>query len=72
MNLSDFADSSINIELYFYTKAVTAKDFRATKSALMLEFMKIIEKNGLSFAFPSQSIYIEKLPELKIRNARQE
>lgn len=72
VNLSDFADSSINIELYFYTKAVTAKDFRATKSALMLEFMKIIEKNSLSFAFPSQSIYIEKLPELKIKNTRQE
>ncbi|MDE5925508.1 MAG: mechanosensitive ion channel family protein [Helicobacter sp.] len=71
VNLSDFADSSINIELYFYTKAVTSKDFRATKSALMLEFMKIIEKNGLNFAFPSKSVYIEKLPELKISGEKE-
>ena len=72
VNLSEFADSSINIELYFYTKAVTAKDFRDTKSVLMLEFMKIIEKNGLSFAFPSQSVYIENLPELKIGSRKRD
>ncbi|KAA6225071.1 MULTISPECIES: mechanosensitive ion channel domain-containing protein [unclassified Campylobacter] len=60
--LSDFGDSSINIELYFYTKGVTAKDFRETRHKLMLEFMRIVAKNGLSFAFPSRSIYIENLP----------
>ena len=34
--------------------------------------VKIIENNELSFAFPNQSIYIENLPELKIKNTRQE
>lgn len=65
--LSEFADSSINIELYFYTKAVGAKDFREARQELMLEFMRIVEKNGLSFAFPSRSIYIENLPPLDLK-----
>ncbi|EDO9449332.1 mechanosensitive ion channel [Campylobacter coli] len=60
--LSEFADSSINIELYFYIKEIGGKDFREARQSLMLEFMRIIEKNGLTFAFPSRSIYIENLP----------
>ncbi len=65
--LSEFADSSINIELYFYTKAIGAKEFREARQELMLEFMRIIEKNGLTFAFPSRSIYIENLPPLDLK-----
>ncbi len=65
--LSEFADSSINIELYFYTKAIDAKEFREARQELMLEFMRIIEKNGLTFAFPSRSIYIENLPPLDLK-----
>ncbi|WP_270983144.1 mechanosensitive ion channel family protein [Campylobacter helveticus] len=64
VGLSDFGESSINIEIYFYTKAVTAEGFRNARQALMLEFMRIVEKHGLSFAFPSRSIYIENLPPL--------
>ncbi|EIP4520778.1 mechanosensitive ion channel family protein [Campylobacter coli] len=66
--LSEFADSSINIELYFYTKAIGAKEFREARQELMLEFMRIIEKNGLTFAFPSRSIYIENLPPLDLKS----
>lgn len=65
--LSEFADSSINIELYFYTKSIHSKEFREAKQILMLEFMRIIEKNGLTFAFPSRSIYIENLPPLDLQ-----
>lgn len=65
--LSEFADSSINIELYFYIKEIGGKDFREARQSLMLEFMRIIEKNGLTFAFPSRSIYIEKLPPLDLQ-----
>jgi MscS family membrane protein len=30
------------------------------KERLAIEIKQIVEKNGASFAFPSQSIYIEK------------
>lgn len=60
VSLSQFADSSINIELYFYTKAIDGKNYREARQQLMLDFMRIIEKNKLSFAFPSMSVYLEK------------
>lgn len=63
--LSEFAESSINIELSFYIKAIDSKNFIEARQELMLEFMRIVEKNGLSFAFPSRSIYIENLPNLE-------
>ncbi len=65
VSLCEFADSSINIELYFYTKAVGAQAFREARQVLMLDFMRILDKNGLGFAFPSLSIYVENLKELK-------
>lgn len=61
--LDDFAASSINVELYFYIKSVSAKQYYDEKSKILMEIMKIVEKNGLSFAFPSTSLYIEKLPD---------
>lgn len=60
--LDDFAASSINIELYFYIKSISAKQYYDEKSKILMEVMKIVEKNGLSFAFPSTSLYVEKLP----------
>ena len=33
-----------------------------------IKIMEIVEKNGLSFAFPSQSLYIEKMPEIGIND----
>lgn len=69
VNLNEFADSSINIELYFYIKAIATKDFREAKQALMLDFMRILEQNGLGFAFPSLSIYVENLKDLAQKKA---
>ncbi|HEC1757178.1 TPA: mechanosensitive ion channel family protein [Campylobacter lari] len=59
--VSGFGASSIDIEVYFYTKAVDAAGFRAARQSILLELMKIVERNKLSFAFPSQSLYIEKI-----------
>ncbi len=65
VNLSSFGNSSIDIDLYFYTKAVDSKNHRIAKQEVMLEIMNIIERNNLSFAFPSTSLYIEKAPSEK-------
>ncbi|EAL5740840.1 mechanosensitive ion channel family protein [Campylobacter lari] len=59
--VSGFGASSIDIEVYFYTKAVDAAGFREARQSILLELMKIVERNKLSFAFPSQSLYIEKI-----------
>ncbi len=63
--LDDFAASSINIQLYFYIKNISAANYYNEKSIILMKIMKLVEKNGLSFAFPSTSVYIEKMPENK-------
>lgn len=60
--LDEFAESSINIYIYCFSKTVVWSEFLETKEDVMLKIMEIIEKNGSSFAFPSQSVYIEKMP----------
>ncbi|MBT0827006.1 mechanosensitive ion channel family protein, partial [Campylobacter lari] len=59
--VSGFSASSIDIEVYFYTKAISGAGFREARQSILLELMKIVERNKLSFAFPSQSLYIEKI-----------
>ncbi len=56
---SEFADSSLGIFCYFFTKTTQWGDYMQVRERLYLEFMKIVEINNASFAFPSQSLYIE-------------
>lgn len=57
-----FSDSSIDILVYCFSKTIVWAEFLAVKEDVMMKIMKIVEKNGANFAFPSQSIYIESLP----------
>jgi MscS family membrane protein len=45
-------------------------EYTALKEDLYLEIMEIVEKLGLSFAFPSQSLYIESMPGVKTPQTR--
>jgi len=58
--LDEFADSSINILVYCFTKSVRWAEWLETKEDVMHKIMEILEKNNLEFAFPSLSIYNEK------------
>lgn len=60
--LDTFEDSSINILVYCFSKSVVWGEFLNIKEDVMFKIMEIIEKNHLSFAFPSQSVYVEALP----------
>ncbi|NPA51983.1 MAG: mechanosensitive ion channel family protein [Aquificae bacterium] len=63
----EFGDSSLNIFIYCFSNTANWEEWLAIKEDVMLKIMEIVEKNGSSFAFPSRSLYIEKLPEeLKI------
>ncbi|WP_185962937.1 mechanosensitive ion channel family protein [Helicobacter mehlei] len=63
--LDSFGDSSINIFIYCFSKTVIWGEWLAVKEDVILKIMKIVEECGLSFAFPSQSIYVESLPKDK-------
>lgn len=56
---TEFNSSSLDIFCYFFTNTTNWSEYMAVREKVNLELMKIIEKNGASFAFPSQSIYIE-------------
>ena len=57
--LDELSDSSINIMVYCFSKSVIWSEWLEVKEDVIYKIMEIFKKNNLSFAFPSQSIYIE-------------
>jgi MscS family membrane protein len=68
VHLVAFNASSVDINLYYFTKTTDWVTWRSIIEEHMLAFMKIVEEAGSSFAFPSQSIYVEGMEDLKINN----
>lgn len=60
--LDEFAGSSINILVYCFSKTTNWGEWLDVRQDVMLKIMEILDKHNLSFAFPSQSLYIEKMP----------
>ena len=59
VRFTDFADSSLNILVYYFTKTVGLADHLATKERINLAIMRKIDELGLSIAFPTQTVYFE-------------
>ncbi len=60
VRLEKFNDSSIDILIYCFTSTNEWEVFLKIKEQLAIQVKEEVEKQGLNFAFPSQSIYIEK------------
>ena len=60
VRVDKFADSSIDMYIRCFTKTDDWDEWLAVKERLAIQIKQIVEKNGASFAFPSQSIYVEK------------
>ena len=54
--------SSIDVLLLIYMDANSYDDELDIREQLIFEIMDLVAKEGLSFAFPSQSVYIESQP----------
>jgi MscS family membrane protein len=63
VRIDKFSDSSIDIMVYCFTHSTVWGDWLQTKEALACEIKTIVERVGAGFAFPSQSIYVEALPD---------
>ncbi len=68
VHLSDFGASSINIDLYYFTTTTDWMTWRDIRNRHIIAFKRIVEGEGAAFAFPSQSLYVETLPETPMRN----
>jgi MscS family membrane protein len=60
VRIDKFSDSSIDMYVRCFSKTSEWEEWLSVKEKLALEIKQIVEKNGASFAFPSQSIYVEK------------
>ena len=60
VRVDKFAESSIDMYIRCFTKTDKWEEWLAVKERLAIQIKQIVEKNGSSFAFPSQSIYVEK------------
>jgi len=66
VNFESFGDSSLSIFIYAFTATADWESYLQIREDIHLKIMKIVENNQASFAFPSQSIYIENFPQSKI------
>ena len=60
VRIDKFSDSSIDMYVRCFTKTDSWNEWLSVKERLAIEIKQIVENNKASFAFPSQSIYIEK------------
>ncbi len=60
VRVDKFSDSSIDMYIRCFTKSDSWNEWLSVKERLAIKIKQIVEKNKASFAFPSQSIYIEK------------
>lgn len=61
VNFDSFGDSALKIFIYTFTSTSNWDKYLDIKEDIHLKIMHIIEDNGSSFAFPSQSIYMEQM-----------
>lgn len=56
-----FGDSALEVMVRAYLRIADWTVFMKTQQGIMLEIMDIVSDLGLTFAFPSQSLYIEQV-----------
>ena len=60
VRVEKFSDSSIDMRVRCFTTSNSFSTWLEVKEKLAIEIKQIVEGNKAAFAFPSQSIYIEK------------
>ena len=60
VRIEKFSDSSIDLLVRCFTDSNSWNNSLEVKERLAIQIKQIVENNNASFAFPSQSIYVEK------------
>ncbi|MEF2562515.1 MAG: mechanosensitive ion channel family protein, partial [Negativibacillus sp.] len=58
IRFNSFQDSSLEISLMYFTRPTSFSDFQRIKEQVNYGIMQIVEDLGLSFAFPTQTLYV--------------
>jgi len=59
VNFDNYGDNALEIQLYYYAATGIYGEYLQIKEDINLQIMEILEKNGVSIAFPSTSVYLE-------------
>lgn len=59
VTFDQYNESSLDIFLYFFTKTTSYQDYMKVKEDINFRIFDIIEEEGVSFAFPSRTLYID-------------
>ena len=62
VRIDSFSDSSIDMLVQAFTVTNDWSEFLKVKEQLAVSIIEIVEGNDASFAFPSQSLYVESFP----------
>ncbi len=65
VRIDSFSDSSIDMLVQTFTVTNDWAEFLKIKESLAVKIIEIVENNEAGFAFPSQSLYVEKLSDEK-------
>lgn len=63
--LDNFSDSSIDILVYCFSKSVVWSEWLEIKQDVLFKIADILEKNDLSFAYPSLAVHVNQSPDIK-------
>lgn len=61
VNFTDFGPSSLDIFVYCFTTTTNWTEYLQVRQEVLLKFMTEVERLGLGFAFPTQTVHIEGL-----------
>ncbi len=65
VNFDNFGDSAKELFIYTFTNTAVWREYLDIKEDIFYKIEEIVKKHGSDFAFPSHSIYIEKLEQGK-------
>jgi small-conductance mechanosensitive channel len=60
VHFTEFGDFSLNFEVVYYVKTKDYQKYRDTQQEINLAIMEAFEKEGIEFAFPTQTIFVNK------------
>ena len=59
-HFKDFGDSSLNVETVYYMLVPDYRSLMDTQQKVNLEVLRRFNAEGVEFAFPTQTLYVEK------------
>jgi MscS family membrane protein len=66
VNFTDFGASSLDILVYYFTDTIKWLEHMDIRQRINIKIMKTLKDHGLSVAFPTRSVYLERSGSIKM------